>query len=89
MEIKEFKKLAIDLDEFTANEVDNLEFMNAEELDDYQIEIERDTGNTSNWDDIRAILTFRHKINELNEEIEELKNSIDFKDRFDGMTINC
>ena len=62
MEIKEFKKLALGLDNFTAKEVDEFELMNIEELEAYQNELERDSGNFSDWDHIRALFTMKSRM---------------------------
>lgn len=59
MEIKEFKKYTNNLNEFSADEVDEFEFMRIDELESYQDELERDTGNLSNWDHIRAFITLK------------------------------
>jgi hypothetical protein len=75
MEIKEFRKYARNLSGYSASDVDEFTFMTEEELDEYQDEVEQDTGNTSNWDDCRAIITFRKIIEELSEKIEYMQKN--------------
>lgn len=66
MEIIEFKKYASNLDSYTAEDVDEFEFMNEDELRVYQDELERDDGdNLSTWDHIRAFITMKKKIMDL------------------------
>lgn len=75
MDINELKKYTKNLDSYTAREVEELTFMTIEEFEKYQYEIEHDTGNTSTWDDIRAIFTLKHQIERLEKVI---KNAIHF-----------
>lgn len=66
MEIKEFKKYTNNLHEYSADEVDDFQFMNDDELRVYQDELERDDGdNLSSWDHIRAFITMKKKIMDL------------------------
>jgi hypothetical protein len=65
MDVKEFKKYTNNLDAYTAGEVDEFEPMTDEELDEYQRELEFDTGNLSDWDHIRAIITLKKRIADL------------------------
>jgi predicted class III extradiol MEMO1 family dioxygenase len=67
MEIKEFKKYCFSLSNFDGNDIDNFEFMTDEEIDNFQSEIERDTGNHCGWDQIRAIMTLKKKIADIEE----------------------
>ena len=78
MEIKEFKKYAIDLDYFTAYDVDTFEFMTDEDLFDYQTDLERNDGdNLSCLDHLRALFTMKKRIDELsNEKINPMKSVI-------------
>lgn len=62
MDIKEFKKYTNNLDQYSADEVDSFEVMNDKELEEYQREVEFDTGNYSDYDHIRAIITFKKKL---------------------------
>ncbi|MFC8686028.1 hypothetical protein [Brevibacillus porteri] len=62
MTIDEFKKYAIDLKRFNVAEVEELILMQPDELDQYQTELERDTGNLSNWDHFRAFITMKAKV---------------------------
>lgn len=62
MDIKEFKKYTNNLDQYSADEVDSFEVMNDIELEEYQREVEFDTGNLSDYDHIRAIITFKKKL---------------------------
>lgn len=59
--IDEFKKYVIDLNRFTAAEVDEFTLMRSDELDEYQTELERDSGNLSDWDHLRAFITLKAK----------------------------
>ena len=62
MEIKEFEKLAICLDNFNVSQVKDFELMTDKELVYYQIDLEGDTGNLSDWDHIRAFFTMKAKV---------------------------
>lgn len=62
MTIDEFKKYAIDINHFSAADVDEFTLMRSDELDEYQTELERDTGNLSDWDHLRAFFTLKSKI---------------------------
>lgn len=62
MDIQELKKYTNNLEKYSAADVDSLEFMTDEELEDYQREVEHDSGNVSNFDHIRAIITYKEKI---------------------------
>lgn len=62
MELKEFKQYTKNLYLYDAEQVDSFEAMTDEELDDYQNELERDTGNLSEWDHIRAHITLKKRI---------------------------
>lgn len=75
MDIKDFRKYARNLSYYAVSDVDEFTFMTNKELDEYQDEVEQDTGNTSNWDDCRAIITFRKIIEELSEKIEYLQKN--------------
>lgn len=74
MEINKFMKLTGNPDAYNAREVAKLELMTEDELSDYQYELEMDSGNLSDWDHIRAVITFKDKINLLQEELEEIRN---------------
>lgn len=76
MEISELRLYNKSLDSYTALDVEELEPMTDNELDDYQYEIENDTGNTSVWDDTRAIISFRKQIYERDLEIKRLRSEI-------------
>lgn len=65
MKFNEFLKYAKHPEYFTAEEVNEFEFMTNRELDKYQRELEKDGGNLSDWDHIRAIFTFQKEINQL------------------------
>lgn len=65
MDIKEFKKYTNHLDLYGADDVDSFELMTDEELDDYQYEVESDSGNLSSWDHIRATITLKKRIADL------------------------
>lgn len=62
MEFTIFKKLAKNIDAFQPSEIDEFEFMTDDELDEYQIELERCSGNLSDWDHTRALFTLRHRL---------------------------
>jgi len=62
MTIPEFEKLVADIDNYTPNDIKNFKFMSDEEIIDLQYEIEKDTGNYSNWDILRAFITFKNKL---------------------------
>ena len=91
MEIKEFKKLAINLDNFTAKEVDEFELMDIEELEEYQNELERDSGNYSNWDHIRALFTMKSKMLDFLGDISsvEEKPEESFLEKISKMDLSC
>lgn len=67
MDISLLKKYTKNLCAYTAEEVDELEFMTDDELEAYQNDIEKDTGNHSDYDSIRAIITLRHRVAVLEE----------------------
>lgn len=62
MELEEFKRYINNLDQYTAAEVDSFELMTGEELNAYQHELEIDSGNLSDWDHLRAIITLRKMV---------------------------
>lgn len=62
MDIKELKKYTNNLHLYTAEDVYSLKAMTDDELEDYQREVEYDSGNLSNFDHIRAIITFKKNI---------------------------
>jgi len=67
MDINVFKKYTKNLRTYSASDVARFELMTDEELEEYQNEIERyDSGIFSDWDHIRAIITFKHKLNLIN-----------------------
>lgn len=70
MEFKVFQKYTKNIEQYSAYEVDKLTAMPEEELDNYQKELEFDTGNLSDWDHIRAGITFRQTIEQLQEQVE-------------------
>ncbi|MEK3821387.1 hypothetical protein MKY20_20140 [Cytobacillus sp. FSL W8-0315] len=72
MDLKKFMKLTGNPDQYSARDVADLTLMTDAELSDYQYEIEFDTGNLSDWDHIRAVMTFKDKIYEQQQEIERL-----------------
>lgn len=81
MKLKEFKNYTKNLDQYTAEEVDRLEVMTFEELDSYQREIEYDSGNLSDWDHIRAVITFRKLLADLsmsNAELHHFKQTTEY-----------
>ena len=63
MDIKELKKYTRHLRAFTAQEVDCLELMTDDELDLYEHELMFDSGNLSEWDHVRALITLKSKTN--------------------------
>ena len=65
MDIKELEMYTYNLKTYSAQDVKELEEMTDDELWEYQHEVEFGTGNLSDWDHIRAIITFRKKILEL------------------------
>jgi hypothetical protein len=72
MEFKEFKNYTKNTHAYTASEVEELEPMTDIELEQYQYELDEETGNLSNWDHIRAIITLKKKNKELESQISEL-----------------
>lgn len=78
MDINEFKKYTIDLSQFTAADVDEFTLMRSDELDEYQTELERDSGNLSDWDHLRAFITLKAKV-KMYEDIL-VKYAIDVRD---------
>lgn len=62
MELHEFKKYARNLNEFSVDEMQDLELMSDEELDWYQDELERGTGNLSDYHHLRVLFTLRSKM---------------------------
>lgn len=73
MEINEFINYTENLDQYTVDEMTKLQPMTDQELKDYQSEIEYDSGNLSDWDHIRAIITFKRIIAKQNEELNRLQ----------------
>lgn len=67
MQIEEFKLYTSNLDAYTPSEILELEVMTKEELDEYQRLLEIDSGTLSEWEHIRAVITFR----KMNKELEE------------------
>lgn len=66
MDIKEFKKYTRNLDEYTAYDIDSFEFMTDKELEEYQNELEvMGGGNLSDYDHLRAVITFRKNVTSL------------------------
>jgi hypothetical protein len=65
LELKQFKKLTSNLSAFTAQDIDEFTYMNSDELNQYQRELENDTGNLSDWDHLRAFYTLKSIINEI------------------------
>ncbi len=68
MELKYFKKLTSNLSEFTAQDIDDFTFMTSDELNNYQRELEHDTGNLSQWDHLRAFYTLKSIIDDIQSE---------------------
>jgi hypothetical protein len=75
MEIKEFEKYARNLGEFSAADVKDFTTMTNAELDEYQDELEQDTGNLSDWDHIRAFITMKIMLAEALEAVECLRGN--------------
>lgn len=65
MDMNKFKLYTKNLDAYTVRDVGELEFMTDAELDEFQHELEEDSGNISNWDLCRMVITMRKKIHEL------------------------
>jgi hypothetical protein len=76
MELKEFKQYTKNLHAYSAEEVEELQPMTPIELEQYQHEVERDTGNLSDWDHVRAIITFKKRIRQLESQLTELVSGI-------------
>lgn len=72
MDIKEFKQYTNNLDAYSASDIDKLTPMTDEELENYQYELDNDTGNTSTWDDARAFYTLKMRNKELESQLSEL-----------------
>ncbi|MCM3366028.1 hypothetical protein HKK70_08690 [Bacillus safensis] len=68
MDPKHFKKLTSNLSAFTAQEIDDFNYMTSDELNSYQRELENDTGNLSDWDHLRAFYTLKSIINSMESE---------------------
>ncbi len=62
MEIKDFKKYTNNLSAFTADDVEGFELMSDRELQEYQIVLEDDPDELSQWDHIRAFYTMKDKL---------------------------
>ncbi len=62
MEIKDFKKYTNNLSAFTADDVEGFELMSDKEIEEYQVLLEEDTGELSDWDHIRAFYTMKDKL---------------------------
>lgn len=73
MNLEKFMKFTGNPDAYSAADVARLELMTEDELSDYQHEIETDSGNLSDWDHIRALMTFKDKNFEQQQEIDRLK----------------
>lgn len=65
MDLKQFKNLTSNLSAFTAQEIDDFNYMTSDELNSYQRELENDTGNLSDWDHLRAFYTLKSIIDEM------------------------
>ena len=84
MDYKQFKKYTNNTNAYTSDEVDELIPMTKEEFEKYQYELDFNTGNNSNWDDTRAIITLKVQIDKLETEI---KSVIEFISANNG--VNC
>lgn len=62
MEMKDFKQHVEDLSCFDAAEVEEMRFATDEELVTLQRELEENSGVYSNWELMRAVITYRKKI---------------------------
>jgi surface antigen len=71
MEYNDFKQYTNNTNLYTADEVAEMEPMTDNELEQYQNEVEHDSGNLSEWDHCRAIITFKKKIFQLEQEKAE------------------
>ena len=83
MDIKEFKNLTKNINEYSADEVDMFNFMTDEELEQYQYDLDCDTGNLSNWDDVRAFYTLKNKAERYEKALEQI-SQIGYSDKFGG-----
>lgn len=82
MDIKEFKKYTSNLDAYTVSDVDELTVMTEKEFEQYQYELDHDTGNLSQWDHIRAIVTLKREIEEWKELFFLLKSDHELNENF-------
>lgn len=73
MDFKLLYELSIKKDSYSLEDAVNLTFMNDYELENYQVSVELDDGELSQFDHLRYLLTMKNKVKELNQEIEELK----------------
>lgn len=73
MDINVLKELAIDLSEYTAEDVLYLELMSIDELSEYLKEVEKDAGNLSGWDHLRHALTMKYENIMMQKRIDELE----------------
>ena len=60
MDIKLFKALANDYTKYNLGEIEEIEIMTLDEVNSLLTEMERETGNHSDWDVIRVIFTCKY-----------------------------
>lgn len=77
MEFVKFLDLIHDMNNFTVEEADAFELMNEDELTDYQNNLEKDAGELSEWDHLRAFLTMKEKVRVLEFENRNLEMQVD------------
>lgn len=73
MDLKTFKALAINTNEFTADQIDNFKLMSSEELISYQKNLEVDGGFSSKWNHLRAFFTLKAAIIELKDTLNKVE----------------
>lgn len=76
MEFDKFERYVENVDLFTASEVKEFEFMGYNEMENYQMELEQSTGNLSEWDHFRALITLKHRVWEQSKYIDELESEV-------------
>lgn len=73
MDFNNFKLLAHNTSNFSADEVDDFELMNGDELKEYQEDLEVDSGTLSAWDHMRAFFTMKAAIMGLSKMLTEVE----------------
>lgn len=82
LDINEFEKYTKNLDAYSISEVKELTVMTEDEFEQYQYELDHATGNLSDWDNVRAIITLKSQIEEWKELFFLLKSDHELNENF-------